>query len=600
MAAIPRLRQLCRAVLLFILATGALGHAQAQTPAAPVITLAAGAKRIEFSWPVVPRASYYVVKESATTGAPFTAISPRIAQGRFGEILEYTRAIAVHRHDWLNARYRVEACDEGHFPVCSRSIGQSAGALELEAIGYLRAQKADAADGFGLAVATSADGTTLAIGAPYEDCSCTGVDPSSIDEAATNAGAVYVFVKTSSGWRQQAYIKANTVAQYDLFGTTVALSGDGNVLAIGAPTMNGPSTEAVHVFARSAGSWRQQAALLTASNGSLGDRFGSALALSADGRTLAVGANGQDSSGTGTAASGLDNDEPESGAAYIFSRAQNGSSWSQTAFIKGSHSDRADLFGTSVALSADGSTLAVGSQRDDSDAAGNHVAALSCVAPVPGAVCDVGAVDIYSRDLAGVWSHAAYLRPSIFDTEDLFGTSVALSGNGRQLAVGAVGEDSAAVGIDADATNNTAAESGAAYVFTHSGSGWAQEAFIKASDVDAGDFFGGALDFDDQGRTLAVSASLEDGSDVGVSGDADEALADAGAAFLFERSSVDNSWTQTRYIKAPNPGADDHFGGAYLRGAIALSGDAATLVVPAADEDGPNDATPDSGAAYLY
>ena len=228
------------------------------------------------------------------------------------------------------------------------------------------------------------------------------------------------------------------------------------------------------------------------------------------------------------------------------------------------------------------------------------MAALSCVAPVPGAICDVGAVDIYNGGLAGGWSHAAYLRPSVFDSEDLFGTSVALSANGRQLAVGAVGEDSAAVGIDADATNNSAAESGAAYVFTHSGSGWAQEAFIKPSDVDAGDLFGAALDFDDQGRTLAVSASLEDGSAVGVSGDADEALTNAGAAFLFERSSVDNRWLQTRYIKAPDPDADDHFGGAFLRGAIALSGDATTLVVPAADEDGPNDATPDSGAAYLY
>ena len=208
--------------------------------------------------------------------------------------------------------------------------------------------------------------------------------------------------------------------------------------------------------------------------------------------------------------------------------------------------------------------------------------------PPPGAVCDVGAVDIYNRGFAGAWSHAAYLRPSVFGSEDLFGTAVALSADGRQLAVGAIGEDT------------TAVESGAAYVFTRSGSGWAQEAIVKAADVDAGDLFGGALDFDDQGRTLAVSASLEDGSDVGVSGVVDEALANAGAVFLFERSAVDNRWLQSRYIKAPNPDADDHFGGAFLRGALALSGDATTLVVPAADEDGPNDATPNSGAVYLY
>lgn len=593
-------RQLCRAFLISILATGALCDALAQTPPAPVLTLSADTKQVEFSWPVVPRASYYVVKESATLGAPFTAISPRIAQGRPGEILEYTRAMSVHRHDWLNARYRVEACDEAQFPVCSRSIEQSAVALELEAIGYLSAQKGDAGDAFGFAVATSADGNTLAIGAPYEDCSCTGVNPSSLDEAAANAGAVYLFVKNAHGWTQQAMIKASAVAQFDLFGMTVALSGDGNTLAVGAPTANTASTEAVHVFARSAGAWRQ-AAVLTASNGDLGDGFGSAIALSADGRMLAVGATGEDSSGSGTAASGLDDDEQNSGATYIFSRTtSSSSSWSQTAFIKGSHSDRLDLFGASVALSADGNTFAVGSQRDDSDVAGKHVAALSCVAPVSGAICDVGAVDIYYRGLAGAWSHAAYLRPAAFDSEDLFGSAVALSADGRQLAVSAISEDSAATGINGDATDNSAPESGAVYVFTRSGSGWQQEAFIKASDVDAGDFFGGALDFDDQGRALAVSAPLEDGSEAGVGGLANENLSGAGAAFLFERSAVDSRWMQTRYIKAPNPGSDDHFGGAFIRGAIALSGDAATLVVPAADEDGPNDATPERGAAYLY
>jgi trimeric autotransporter adhesin len=584
----PMARQLCRAIPLFILTAGALGDAVAQTLPAPVVTLAAGVKQIELSWPVVPGASYYVVKEGATTGAPFVAISPRIAQGRIGEVLEYTKAVSVHRHDWSNARLRVEACDKSQIPVCSRSIEQSAAALELDAIGYLRAAKTDPADGFGFAVASSTDGNTLAIGAPYEDCSCTGVDPKSIDEAATNAGAVYIFVKGSSGWRQQAFIKASSVATYDLFGMSVALSGDGNTLAVGGPTANGLSIDMVHVFARSAGSWRQ-VALLTPSNGDLGDRFGTALALSGDGRTLAVGATGEDSSGTGTAASGLDNDETESGATYIFSRATASStSWSQTAFIKGSHSDTADFFGTSVALNADGSTLAVGSQRDDSDAAGGHVAALSCVVPIPGAVCDVGAVDIYNQSFTGAWSHAAYLRPAVFASEDLFGTAVALSADGRQLAVGAIGEDT------------TAVDSGAAYVFTRSGNSWAQEALIKASDVGTDDSFGAALDFDDQGRVLAIGASREDGSDVGVSGDPNDALANSGAAFLFERSAVDNRWLQTRYVKASNPGADDHFGGDFARGAIALSGDAATLVVPAADEDGPNDATPDSGAAYLY
>src|SRR5690606_18118389 len=156
--------------------------------------------------------------------------------------------------------------------------------------------------------------------------------------------------------------------------------------------------------------------------------------------------------------------------------------WSQSAFIKGSHSDRADLFGTSVALSTDGRTLAVGSLLDDSDDAGQHVPALSCVAPAVGTACDAGAVDIYLRDFVGNWTHGAYLRPSVIDSEDWFGSSVALSADGTRLAVGAIGEDSAAIGVDADAFDNSAPESGAVYLFNGTKSVWIQEAFVKASD----------------------------------------------------------------------------------------------------------------------
>jgi len=145
-----------------------------------------------------------------------------------------------------------------------------------------------------------------------------------------------------------------------------------------------------------------------------------------------------------------------------------------------------------------------------------------------------------------------------------------------------------------------AAESGAAYVFTRTGTKWIQDDYIKSSNVSADDYFGGALAFDESGTTLAVSARREDGSDAGVSGTPDEVLSDAGAAFLFERSSTDTQWTEVRYVKAPDPGASDRFGGTFFRGAIALSRDGDTLIVPAADDDGLKDATSDSGAVFLY
>ena len=568
-------RQFCRVVLLAMLLIGDPRDARAQVPAAPVVTISADVKQIDLSWPFVPNAEYYIVRERAEAGAPFVAISSRIPQ-RVATVLKFSHAIAVHRQDWLNASYVVDACNSGKLPICSRSIEQGIATLELDAIGQLKARNADAADAFGYAVAASADGTTLAIGAPYEDCSCAGINPTLIDDAATDTGAVYVFVKGPSGWKQQAYIKAVTVASYDFFGMTVALSGDGNMLAIGAPAKTLSAGE-VHMFARAGAVWKQTA-VLTPFNGDLADYFGSALALDQDGVTLAVGASGEDSSGTGTTASGLDDDEGGSGAVYLFSRASTGQSWSQSAFIKGSHSDAGDLFGVAVALDARGKTLAVGAEREDS----------------------AGAVDIYDRNSAGAWSHASYLRPSVFDADDLFASSVALSGDGLRLAVGAVGEDAAATGVNGNASDNAAPESGAAYLFTRSSNQWIQDAYVKASDVDSGDYFGGALALDERGDTLAVSARFEDGLAAGVSGFPDEALPNAGAAFLFERSPTDGHWEQARYIKAQNPGTDDRFGGTFLRGAIALSGDGDTLVVPAADEDGLNDAIPDSGAVYLY
>jgi trimeric autotransporter adhesin len=567
-------RQSCRVVVLALLFIGDPHAARATSPVGPTVTIAAHAKQIELSWQAVADASYYVVLESAQAGAPFVAISQRIPQRFVGAPMGFSRDLAVHRTDWLNARYVVQACNSARFPICGRSIEQGIATLELGAIGRLEGPKADAADQFGYAIAASADATTVAIGAPYEDCSCAGVNPTSLDNLATNSGAVYVFAKGADGWTQQAFIKAGVVTPDDAFGMTVALSGDGNTLAIGVPAKPFSAGE-VHVYARGGALWKPRA-VLTPSNGDMADNFGAALALDQDGAILAVGAHGEDSSGTGTTASGLDNDASGSGAVYMFARASNAQSWSQTAFIKGSRSDAGDAFGVAVALDASGKTLAVGAERE----AGS------------------GAVDVYERTSA--WSHAYYLRPLIADGDDLFGSSVALSRDGVRLAVGAAGEDGAASGINGNASDNAALESGAAYVFSRSGSSWTQDAYVKASDVDSGDYFGGALALDEHGDTLAVSARLEDGSAAGVSGLADEALAEAGATFLFQRSATDGQWAQARYIKAPNPGASDRFGGTFLRGAIALSGDGDTLIVPAADEDGLNDATPESGAVYLY
>ncbi|MDW8312587.1 MAG: FG-GAP repeat protein, partial [Burkholderiales bacterium] len=100
---------------------------------------------------------------------------------------------------------------------------------------YVKASNTGAGDWFGWSVALSGDGNTLAVGARLEDSSATGVNGDESNDSAFDSGAVYVFVRSGTTWSQQAYIKASNTEEWDVFGSSVALSSDGNTLAVGAP-----------------------------------------------------------------------------------------------------------------------------------------------------------------------------------------------------------------------------------------------------------------------------------------------------------------------------------------------------------------------------
>jgi len=299
--------------------------------------------------------------------------------------------------------------------------------------------------------------------------------------SANDSGAVYVFTPdAAAAFAQQAYIKASNTDAGDVFGNALALSGD--TLAVGAngeasaaTGIDGDQSDnsasqagAAYVFTRdAAGVWSQQA-YIKASNTDADDFFGDALALSGD--TLVVGAVGEASAATGidgdqsdnTAARGVFNG---AGAAYVFTRDAAGV-WSQQAYIKASNTDGIDGFGSSVALSGD--TLVVGANGEASAATGIDGDQSDNTA-ARGGFTGAGAAYVFTRDAAGVWSQQAYIKASNTDGIDGFGFSVALSGD--TLAVGALGEASAATGIDGDQSDNTAARgdfasAGAVYVFT--------------------------------------------------------------------------------------------------------------------------------------
>ena len=138
--------------------------------------------------------------------------------------------------------------------------------------------------------------------------------------------------------------------------------------------------------------------------------------------------------------------------------------------------------------------------------------------------------------------------------------------------------------------SNSAIDSGAAYVFVRSGSTWTQQAYLKASNTGASDFFGGAVAI--SGDTVVVGAFDEDSA-------ARDNAADSGAAYVFARSGT--IWTQQAYLKASNTGASDSFVIA------AISGD--TVVIGAYGEDSAatgvngnqaSNGAIDSGAAYVF
>jgi hypothetical protein len=95
---------------------------------------------------------------------------------------------------------------------------------------YVKASNTEASDRFGLSIALVGD--TLAVGAVFESSAATEIDGNQTDNNAADSGAVYVFIRTNGVWSQQAYVKASNTEGFDLFGTSIALSGD--TLAVGA------------------------------------------------------------------------------------------------------------------------------------------------------------------------------------------------------------------------------------------------------------------------------------------------------------------------------------------------------------------------------
>jgi len=471
---------------------------------------------------------------------------------------------------------------------------------------------------------------------------------------ATGLNAIDVVITTIDGSRsdiytirilrnaldlaQSNYVKASNTDFDDRFAESLALNVDTLVVTSRledsvATGINGDQVDnsasnagAAYVFTRGAGGdWIQQA-YLKASNAESNDFFGSSAAV--NGETLAIGAVWERSSATGVNGDQNDNSVLDAGAAYVFSRDINGV-WSQTAYIKASNTGQLDLFGSALAL--DGDTLAVGAFGEWSAATGVNGDQSDNSAEL------AGATYVYTRDGAGTWSQQAYLKASDTDSNDQFGSALALDGD--TLVVGApesflcTGCDAtaetggkiyvfvrdavdtwtqqavlqpanverfhrfgSAIAIEGDTLVVGAPEggmnnSGAVYVYTRDGSGsWSEQAQLSAHNTDQFDKFGSDVDL--RNGMLLVGASGED-NQVGLSG--------SGAAYLFARD-ASQQWEQRMYLRADNREEGDAFGstvaigdGFFVIGAM-FEGSGATGI----NGDQADNSARDSGAAYVF
>jgi len=424
---------------------------------------------------------------------------------------------------------------------------------------YVKASNAGMGDNFGLNVSLNTDGTMMAVAAYFESSAATGVNPPQDDDSIPQAGAVYIFTRTGTTWTQQAYLKASNTGRPadprdpndwgdgDQFGSAISLSGDGNTLAVaaisedsrGAGINNTPleaddsanSSGAVYVFARTGSAWKQEA-YIKASNSEGGDLFGYGVGLSDDGNTMIVA--GYDEDGSGRTVNAIpDNRENGSGASYLYERA--GGVWRQTAYLKGSRTQRVDATGIAVAISGDGNTVASASAEE------------SCLIPgIDPPACDIdtwppqvgssssGAVYVCVRN-GNTWREQAFIKASNPDVNDIFGYRIALSRDGSRLLVTAPAEDSKAQGINSpDQMDNSATEAGAAYLFVRNGNTWTQRAYLKGSNTEAFDEFGGGVAISGDGKTLVVGSRWEASTAKGANGNQrDNSAQGAGAAYVF-------------------------------------------------------------------
>jgi hypothetical protein len=388
----------------------------------------------------------------------------------------------------------------------------------------------------------NSDGTKVVVGVKDRDT-----------PGYSNSGAAYIYTYSGGSWDAGIKIVAFDGATNDEFGRSVSMSGDGTKVIVGAwsEDMNGSSDAgSAYIFTYDSSSSTWDAGIkIPHLLYSTGDKFGWSVDMSSDGTKIIVGAPYND------------NVQGDSGAAYTFTYDSSSSTWGSELRIKASDAESNDYFGDSVAMSGDGNKVIVGAHAED-----------------PGGDSYAGSVYIFTYDSSNSnWGSQVKIDLALDKApNDYFGWSVAMSGDGNKIIVGARDEEPGGL-LDA----------GSAYIFTYGLTNynqWDAGTKIVASDGAApSDHFGYSVAMNSDGTKVVVGAFNED----------PDGISDAGSAYIFTYS--DGSWDVGTKIVAPDKAVADYFGRA-----VSISGDGNKVIVGADQDASPTTSYTGSASIFDY
>ncbi len=368
----------------------------------------------------------------------------------------------------------------------------------------------------------------------------------------------FAFTANAQTWTQVIKSCASDRAASDLYGISVAISGDYAIVGAynedhdvaGTNTLINPGS--AYILQNVAGTWTQVQKIV-ASDRSGGDLFGYSVSINGD--YAIVGAYNEDQDATGA------NTLSNAGSAYIFQNIAG--TWTEVQKIVASDRNTDDFFGCSVSISGD--MAIIGAYQEDENASGG--ATLS----------NPGSAYVFQNN-AGTWTQMQKIVSSDRSAVDNFGYSVAISGN--YAIVGAYSEDENASG------GGTLTDPGSAYIFLNTAGTWAQVQKIVASDRAVSDYFGYSVAI--SGDYAIVGAYQEDEDASGAN-----TLTNAGSAYIFVNNA--GTWSQAQKIVNSDRAAGDQFGCN-----VSISGDYAIIGANLEDEDAAGANTFNTaGSAYI-